>query len=222
MNNSCKSCTTCAKAAIASPGLLRIAGADGARWTEGANQAWYATAWQRRSGCGPTSASHLLWYLSRTREGAGALCPYDGNTRGGFLRLMEEVWRFVTPGVMGVNCTAILSEGAERYGARQGVALGSRVLNIPAVPMLRPGWEELTDFLAGAFADDLPVAFLNLSNGELGNLDNWHWVTLTGLDMAAGTATMIDQGHRAEIDLALWLRTTTLGGGFVALEPVHR
>lgn len=195
------------------PELLRI----GPHY--GGNQLWYPTGWQRQAGCGPTCASHLLWYLSRTRPDCEALYPYEGGDRPGFQRLMEDVWHYVTPGRMGVNRTDILTDGVVRYGAQRGVALRCRVLDISPVPAKRPPLETLLAFLAQAFTDDLPVAFLNLSNGALRNLDNWHWVTLTGLDADSGAATMYDQGARSVIDLDLWLRTTALGGGFAAAGP---
>lgn len=219
MNPLHEPCFTCTKTAIYTPRLLHI---QGVGRTFGANQAWYSTSWQRRSGCGPTAASHLLWYLSRTREGAEALCPHDASTRDGIRLLMEEVWKYVTPGVMGVNATSILADGAERFGRERDIPVAARVLNISAVPMCRPDEQAVADFMAESFCGDRPVAFLNLSNGALQNLDNWHWVTLVAIDTDAMTATMYDQGAKSVIDLGLWLRTTTLGGGFVALDVKER
>lgn len=201
---------------LRSPELLHIRPG-----TYGADQLWYSSAWQQRAGCGPTVASHLLWYLSRTRPGCGALCPHDGAHRAGFLRLMEDVWQSVTPGVQGVNTTAIFTRGVERYGADRGVPLRCRVLNVPPLPPARPTPERLEGFLSGALADDLPVAFLNLSNGSLRCLESWHWVTLVALGPGLAS-TMYDQGERKAPDLDLWLRSTTLGGGFVAVEPANQ
>lgn len=183
----------------------------------GADQEWYGTEWQRKSGCGPTSCAHLLWYLSRTRLGCGALCPYDGFNRAGFVRLMEDVWQYITPGRMGVNSTSIFTRGAVRYAQDRGLHLHCRVLNIPLLQGDRPEFTQVAEFLECAFEDDLPVAFLNLSNGTLTNLENWHWVTLVAA--SGGKAMMYDACERTEIDLETWLRTTRLGGGFVALEP---
>lgn len=205
-------------AAIRTPQLLQIAEGGEVKFY-GANQTWYATHWQRQAGCGPTTCSHLLWYLSRTRQGSEALCAHDGTQRSGFIRLMEEVWQYVTPGMMGVNNTSIFTDGAVRYGLKHGVKLSCRLLEVSAIPFLRPKIAEVNDFLTRAMADDLPVAFLNLSNGALRNLDNWHWVTLVSADPQGSTAQMYDQGISREINLDLWLRTTSLGGGFVAVEP---
>lgn len=202
---------------ISSPELLHLT--DRQTTYYGANQLWYATEWQRRAGCGPTAASHLLWYLSQSGSGCGPLCTYDCSGRGGFLCLMETVWQYVTPTKMGVNSTDIFTEGALRYARDRGVTLDARVLEISSVPFLRPKPGELSAFLTAAMSDNLPVAFLNLSNGSLRNLDNWHWVTLVSIDPGALTAQMYDQGARQTIDLGRWLKTTTLGGGFVVLDP---
>jgi hypothetical protein len=63
------------------------------------------------------------------------------------------------------------------------------------------------------------VAFLNLCNGSEKKLDRWHWVTLISLEYAEGGervfADILDAGIIKRIDLALWYKTTTLGGGFV-------
>lgn len=206
-----------ASATLQAPELLHIR--HQAELTYGANQLWYGDGWQRRAGCGPTVSAHLLWYLSQTRPGCQALCPRDGSRREGFLQLMEEVWQYVTPGVMGVNSTGILTHGVARFGADRGVALHCRALDVPALPQLRPSLEELEEFLTNALDRDLPVAFLNLSNGTLQNLDNWHWVTLVEYDREDHHARMYDQSVQSRIALDTWLRTTTLGGGFVTVEP---
>lgn len=204
-------------AAVRCPELLHVR--DGAALSFGAHQIWYPGWIQRMGGCGPTAASNLLWYLTATRPDICAgLFDGDGSRRTDMLRLMQQVWDYVTPGMRGVDKASTLADGAVRFGMDRGVVLSSRVLEIPKDPVLRPGAEAVEEFLATALIDDLPVAFLNLSNGEVRNLDNWHWVTLVSVDGAL-QAEMYDQGGRQRLNLALWLRTTTNGGAFVALEP---
>ena len=184
----------------------------------GANQEWYPTEWQRRAGCGPTVCAHLLCYLSRTRAGMEALWQQEANTKEGFLLLMQEIWKYVTPGMMGVNSMEIFTGGALRFAAKRGVVLSKKELAVPLSSHKRPSREVFTEFIASAISDDLPVAFLNLSNGTLDNLDNWHWVTMVSFDCETNKATMYDQGARSEIDILRWLSTTTLGGGLVTLS----
>lgn len=204
-------------AALHSLSLLKIAKADGG-FCYGPNQEWYQHIWQRKAGCGPTTCSQLIWYLSRTRAGYQGLCPHDGSTQAGFLQLMEEVWDYVTPGRHGVNTTGILTEGALGYGRERHLELGCQVLEIPEAPGERPTSEVMADFILGALEQDRPVAFLNLSNGMVQNLDAWHWVTLVAFSRESFLAEMYDNEERDQIDLEMWLRTTTGGGGFVALD----
>lgn len=203
--------------AVRSPELLHIA--DGAAVRYGANQEWYRSEWRRKAGCGPTTCSHLLCYLAATRPQCAPLFGGDGASRAGFLELMEQVWHYVTPGKMGVNSSSIFTAGALRFGEERGVRLRYRVLEVPTALHARPQMSELSGFLSAAMADDLPVAFLNLSNGSLKNLDSWHWVTLTAYNPQTGAALMYDQGERSVIELELWLRTTRMGGALVVLEP---
>ncbi|GEM_PF-178234 len=192
---------------------------EGIRTSYGAHQIWYSSWIKRMSGCGPTAASNLLWYLCASRpELCHSLFTGDGTERKQMQRLMEEVWNYVTPGMRGVNRASMLADGAERYGADHGVDLTAKVLEIPESVIERPDRKKVYEFLAGAFIKNLPVAFLNLSNGAVRNLDNWHWVTLVSVDEEL-QAEMYDQGRRQMIDVDLWLDTTTGGGAFVTIEP---
>jgi hypothetical protein len=184
----------------------------------GGSQEWYRTVRQQRSGCGPTAASGVMWYLSKTRPGLAALCAAADNAQSSFLTLMETMFAYVTPGRGGVNTTAIFTNGAERYGVDLGVPLQTHTQEISTFRRLRPTLEALRTFLLNAIESDLPVAFLNLSSGALRNLDNWHWVLIIGLDPDSMMATICDQGKFWDIDMAGWLRTSFLGGGMVVVS----
>jgi hypothetical protein len=119
----------------------------------------------------------------------------------------------------GVNTTDMFIEGAIRYGKSKGVSLCHSVMEVSPRPSLRPSKEEMRAFMETAMQKDLPVAFLNLSNGALSNLDNWHWVTITAFDIKQFTAVMCDQGKQYEIEMDRWLHTTLMGGGLVTIEP---
>lgn len=191
---------------LRSPGLLHI----GSAW--GAMQAWYPSWFKRMSGCGPTAASNLVWYLAASRPQCAALVEGED-----MLRLMERMWRYVTPGMRGVDRAEILADGLTRFGQDQGVPLAPRSLEIPERKALRPAPEDVLGFLTEAFRADAPVAFLNLHNGGLPGLDSWHWVTLVSVDDSL-LCEMFDQGRRQVIDLGQWLRTTAKGGALVTLR----
>jgi hypothetical protein len=74
-------------------------------------------------------------------------------------------------------------------------------------------------FLEGALQQDSPIAFLNLCNGDEKNLQSWHWVTIIALEYSedgnSAFIDILDEGLIKKIDLLLWYKTTTHGGGFV-------
>jgi len=172
------------------------------------------------AGCGPTTTSNLFWYLTKSRpEVCGNLYTIVNNDRTEMLELMEQVWEYVKPGMKGVNKSSMLTEGAIQYGRDKNVALDVRVLEVPEEISNRPSENEVLKFLSIAFSEDLPVAFLNLSNGAVENLDNWHWVTLISTNMKL-QAEMYDQSMLQIIDVKKWLTTTTKCGSFVVVVPM--
>lgn len=200
---------------IKQPELLSISVNYGNHW--GGNQAWYKKLWQRKAGCGPTACANLIWYLSRTRAELSKLWPHLGDKKTDMLKLMEETWKYVTPTLMGVNRTAILAEGAIKFGRDRGISLSQSTLDIPPTPNSRPNFKDLETFLAEAFSQNLPVAFLNLDAGDLHNLESWHWVTLIAAE-DDGQAVMVDQGYRTRINLKRWLQSNRGGGGFTYIQ----
>ena len=56
------------------PERLTITGPQGETY-QGGDQEWYRDLWQRRAGCGPTTAAALLSYLSQTRPGLRPMAP---------------------------------------------------------------------------------------------------------------------------------------------------
>ncbi len=187
----------------------------------GHDQEWYGTPWQRLAGCGPTTACNLFRYLAPAlpADAARAMRP----DRADALAFMEEVWGTVTPTRHGMATTQRFYTTAMAFAAAQGWPLVHHVLDVPATRSRRPALDAVAAFLAAALAQDLPVAFLNLCNGDEANLDEWHWVTIIALshesDGDALLAEMLDGGTVKRIDLAKWHASTTRGGGFVALFP---
>ncbi len=201
---------------LSEPSLLTIAAPDGSG-DIGGSQLWYADKWQRLSGCGPTAAANLMWYLAGSKPALKGLRPVDGTGRESFLALMQRLFECITPGPQGVNTAALFVTGALAYARAQGVFLEARTLEFSKFPRPKPSEESMKTFLTAALTDDLPVAFLNLSNGSLGNLESWHWVTLISFDPDTLCAGACDQGKMLELDLAAWRKTSVLGGAMVAL-----
>ena len=188
----------------------------------GADQDWYRDVWQRRAGCGPTAAAMILDYLSCVWPELSGLTVTDARTTEDFLAQMEAVWPYVTPGTMGLDKPESFVLGCRSFALSRGAVLDGRILPIPRRGKgLRPDLDQVRTFLVWALDKDSPVAFLNYSNGDLKNLDSWHWVPLIACrgEGDSLTVTALDGGEEKELDLALWLETSFLGGALVRVFP---
>lgn len=187
---------------------------DHGRLYYGADQDWFNSFWQRKAGCGPTTGAHIALYLARTGR-----MPLTDRVQGraDFVRLMERSWARITPTVMGLNSTRLMQEGLEGFIKSLGGAAKARVLDVPASTAQRPSGEAAEAFIREGLAGNVPVAFLNLHNGEIPGLDTWHWVTVVGLSGSGEEALLhiYDNGNRLQVPLYHWLRATRRGGGFV-------
>ena len=201
--------------AIKAPECLRIAGDIDPGSCFGCNQEWYGTDWQRRAGCGPTVAATLFYYLFRP----GNLCFSQQE----WLARMEEVWNYVTPTERGMPTTQLFYQSLLSYATAKQRPVVHACCNVPEERSDRPTLHETIRFLVDGLGQDAPVAFLNLCNGEEANLHRWHWVTVIGLEYAKDGSRAVlktlDEGKIKTVDLALWLDTTALGGGFVYFRP---
>jgi len=202
---------------ITQPNLFKISDESAQKTYDGCNQVWYPSKWQRLSGCGPSAASNIFFYLSHSRSTLGL---EEGlNTKEAWLSLMKEMWTYVTPSLRGVNTLKMFYEPMLAYTKAKGVNVEYRICDVPKKRSQRPKLKDIVIFLEEALGKDAPIAFLNLCNGEEKNLDRWHWVTIISLeyteDGQSVFADILDQGEIKRINLALWYDTTTLGGGFV-------
>ena len=203
------------KTAIQRPNVFAVRNPGTGELFYGCNQAWYGDEWQRRAGCGPSVASHLFAY-------SFGLAPKT-QEQSDWLILMEDVWNYVTPTTRGMPTTQLFCDSALAYAQARGFRMSCKVSDVPEVAVARPSLSEVVRFVAEGLQSDAPVAFLNLCNGEEQCLYRWHWVTIVALDFEPDgrrtVATILDEGRRIDIDLAVWHKTTTLGGGFVWFAP---
>lgn len=178
----------------------------------GCNQVWYKKTWQKKAGCGPTVATNIILYSKENR----------GTTKSESLELMEEMWKHVTPTMKGVNTTNIFYSGLISYAKQINANLFYDALDVPRKKIIRPSFDKIIDFIVASLEKDIPVAFLNLCNGEEKCLDKWHWVTLISLeyneDLSGTIIEILDEGLKKTIDLRLWYDTTILGGGFLSFS----
>ena len=187
----------------------------------GANQLWYGDLWQRKAGCGPSTAASLIFY-QKQKQRLLQRKPLL-SSRQCLLDQMMEMWNYIQPGPGGVNRVAQFTEGLEKYRAAQNLNFEISALAIAEDPSQRCGWPQVSQFLETALKQDEPVAFLNLCAGEEKRIDEWHWVMISTLNPETGIITFLDESKIKEAALALWLRSTTKRGGFVTLHwpPKH-
>jgi hypothetical protein len=202
---------------LLSPDVFRIADDTGTLYYGGDQQWFSAKHFKKEAACGATTCANILNYFARTKKDAAALCPFDTCTKEGFLKFMEDIYPFVKPSLIGIMPGDFI-KGAEEYAASRGIALTNDLLTVPAAKTRRPTAEAAGRFISAALSDDLPVAFLNLSNGRVKNLDSYHWVTIAGIDTASMAISIIDNGQRFEVDLAKWRKRSTMGGAFAVLD----
>lgn len=183
----------------------------------GCDQEWFTTGWQRMAGCGTSVAANIILYLNNKCH-AGELLS-DTNDKDESILLMDEIWKYVRPSNHGINTTKMFYEPLMSYIQSKDFKFKYKFLNLPAAKMNRPELSEVLNFIKDALLQDVPVAFLNLNNGDEINLDEWHWVTIISLEETAeeGQAAIhiLDEGIIKKINFTLWYQTTTGDGGFV-------
>lgn len=202
---------------IEKPELLTITDSLENKKYFGADQEWYEKNWSRQAGCGPTCASNITAYLARTREKYKELFVPDSLERTDFVRHMEELFRYITPGAMGVNHVDKFAEGITRFAKDRGVEIEARVFSVENCLTRKRYPDKLKEFVRQGLLSDCPLAFLNLSRGEETNLQAWHWITVTGADIGEDSliATASDEGRVIEFDLLKWYLTTRMHGGLI-------
>ena len=202
---------------IVSPNLFEVVDESTQKTYYGYYQECYTTEWQRLSGCGPSAASNIIFYLNHTRF--TYTLGQSFNNIENCLSLMEEIWEYVTPTAKGIPTTKMFYEDVLSYAKSKGLNIEYFVCDLSEDKNSRYELTEVLKFLESALLKDVPIAFLNLSNGQVKNLDSWHWVTIISLEYGEdGTnvfVNILDEGMIKKIDFGLWYNTTTLGGGFV-------
>lgn len=185
----------------------------------GADQEWYPLLWQRKAGCGPTTASHLVLYTAKKHPHLSIPQVTDKQS---MVDLMEAMWLHVTPGIMGTHLVSQFTKGLSGFLAERSIDLAVDSLALSKSRSSRAPLDSVVAFIEKNLNADQPVAFLNLNAGAVQNLDSWHWVTIVGLEQELKDGPymidVFDGGKMWKINLALWYETTTRSGGFASLK----
>lgn len=183
----------------------------------GGNQDWYEKRWHKDSGCGPTTAANITAYLALTRENCVPLYEAKSMEWKPFREHMDEMFRYITPGPMGVNNLSKFIKGFLNYTEEKGVTLKPISISVDRCNYRKRDVKALENFVKDAIESDCPIAFLNLSRGKETRLQGWHWITITSVRIENDDiiATASDEGDKIEFSLKLWYLTTMKHGGLI-------
>jgi hypothetical protein len=186
----------------------------------GGDQTWLPPKeFHREAACGATTCANILSYYSRTGKDFADLRTHRLETKTGFTEHLKEVYRDITPGPLGTMPKTIIA-GAEKFASDRETRLRISILKVPCMRKHRAPFSDAADFITAGLERDLPIAFLNLSNGGVKDLDSYHWVTIAAINRETGMVRIVDNGELLEIDLKRWIERSAVGGAFLLLEPV--
>ncbi|MDI9497966.1 MAG: hypothetical protein QM270_05700 [Bacillota bacterium] len=199
----------------------------------GGRQQWFEEKYRRRRGCGPVAAANITAYLARQGQLVSLYLPYLETSRaagyidsdhvfehGAFTQHMRAVWHHVTPGLLGLHSTQAFADGVHDYAREHGVGLDVEAYRVSLTHRRnRRSFRRLIQFVSEGLEADIPVAFLNHSAGQAREIESWHWVIITGIevnhDESQAEVRVADAGVEKTFSLDRWFYTSRLGGGFV-------
>ncbi len=168
----------------------------------GGNQDWYSTYFKRLAGCGPTTASTITMYeLNKSN--------YKNYSKKDFILLMNELWNYITPGMMGVDKVEKYQKGYNKYLKTSNLELS----NSKILEFSNSGIDDIKDYIEAALKLDHPIAFLNLNNGSEKQIDSWHWTTIVSIEYINDNiiVEICDEGLLKKFNLTKWLNTSSNG-----------
>ena len=183
----------------------------------GASQLFYRDRWAQKAGCGATSATNMIMYLARNNAYFAKLFRQEIN-HDTVLGLMKRIYTYIMPTMLGVNRINIMIKGLTRLAADNNLPF---IINSLAVKITaKPSLTTLENYLIGNLSRNCPICFLNLDRGKVENIDSWHWILIYGVayDDHNLLAYAFDNGGIKKFDIKLWLASTKLNGGFVAIR----
>lgn len=204
---------------IKNPELFKLKSING--YTSfGGNQDWYSKNWHQRAGCGPTSAANITSYLAHVDPSKSMLYSQKDLSISSFTKHMDELFNYVTPGSMGVNHIDMFTKGVKAFADNNNTDLTINTLSVERSSRKSRDINDLIDFTKKGLSSNSPIAFLALSRGKEHRLQNWHWITITSVDINEDQviATASDEGHPRQFNLSLWYLTTKMHGGLVYIN----
>ena len=179
----------------------------------GLDQKWYGQRFRKNAGCAPVTAATLLLYMNKRESGP---LRYDNTDMENAALILDDVWEFVRPGLMGLYNIKKFVKGIHNLCGHYGVNWECRYMKSNKNTLT----SEAAEFIKSGIGSDCPVAFLNLHEGAITEFEGWHWFVLTGIRSEEGIyiASGIDGGKQMEFNLTKWMKSTRFGGGFVYIR----
>lgn len=147
---------------------------------------------------GPVAASNILYYMSRTDSKYKKLYPYSALSFVNFRAFMNIVYDYVKPAPFGEISLRSWADDVVRYASDNGVALTSNYW------YCTPPKNQCESFIKRGLKLDRPVGSLNLAaQFGSGQVQAWHWVTITKYFQNAGDNRWIavsTMGERRGLD----------------------
>lgn len=116
--------------------------------------------------------------------------------------VMQTMWNYLTPGVRGLHRVRKFKNGSDAFFKAKKLPFACRCAEFAEDSPLTIG--QTADFIKEALSLDAPLAFLNLLNNSVKDLERWHWVTIVSFDDAEMTATVFDGDKKFLLPLPLW------------------
>lgn len=142
------------KKSISNPKIFEVLDKGTHQTYYGCDQRWYTTEWQRLSGCGPSVATNIIFYLNHVQFTFGL--DKEKNSKNKCLELMEEIWEYVTPTRQGIPTTKMFYEAVLTYSKAKEIDVEYSFLNVPEEQSLRPQLTEILHFIEEALLKDVP------------------------------------------------------------------
>lgn len=189
--------------------LFRIIDQDNQKIYDGLNQDWFLKKWNQMSGCGPTIATSMILFHQHQVE----------MTLTQAKEAMENVRKFVKPTIGGIYNTSLLIGGIKKYLKKENILATIKAMDVYYDDHSPLQYQQMIEFIQTGLNHHVPIAFLNLSNGNQTQLEAWHWVLISKMEMIEQEmiATVLDNTKWYQISLNQWHQTSKKNAGFVYL-----
>ena len=156
----------------------------------GGDQEWYHWEWQRWAGCASVTGANIAAYYEAVLTGTEARY-----TKTDYLVRMQEMYRYMTPGIHGFPDPEKFVARFIRYEADHGRYCEGGIFHGWT------DWHQAAGHICNTLQAGHPLALLVLRHTESSFEENtWHWMTITGYNILRNTFEISNCGEKEEYD----------------------